>query len=53
MKKFIHLYDHDLRDIVIAHFDLEPEQVATVYTEDEDGNTEFYVEVEENYDERN
>ena len=55
MKRFIRLYDEDLRNLVMEKYDLRPEQVMSVYTDEVIGygmgeHTEpvFYIEVEEN-----
>ena len=54
MKKIMRLYDEDLRNLVMEKYDLRPEQVTSVFTEDVvgygmDEHTEpvFYIEVEE------
>lgn len=55
MKKIMRLYDEDLRNLVMEKYDVRPEQVTSVFTEDVvgygmDEHTEpvFYIEVEEN-----
>jgi Zn-dependent oligopeptidase len=55
MKKLTRFYAEDLRDMVMEKYDLRPEQVSTVFTEEVVGygmneHTEpvFYIEVEEN-----
>ena len=59
MKKFTRFYDEDLRDMVIEKYDLRPEQVTIVLTEEvigygtgETTKPVFYIEVEENENER-
>lgn len=51
MKRFMRLYDEDLRAIVMEKYDLRPSQVTSVYTEEVDDNENvkpiFYIEVEE------
>lgn len=54
MKKIMRLYDEDLRNLVMEKYDLRPEQVTSIFTEDVvgygmDEHTEpvFYIEVEE------
>ena len=52
MKRFMRLYDEDLRAMVMEKYDLRPSQVTSVFTEevvDEDERVEpvFYIEVEE------
>lgn len=55
MKKLMRLYDEDLRAIVMEKYDLRPEQVTSIYTEECRGYGQgehyepvFYIEVEEN-----
>lgn len=55
MKKIIRLYDEDLRNMVMEKYDVRPEQVTSIFTEEVIGygmneHTEpvFYIEVEEN-----
>ena len=54
MKRFMRLYDEDLREMVMEKYDLSPNQVTSVFTEEVVGqgmneHTEpvFYIEVEE------
>lgn len=54
MKKITRLFDEDLRAMVMEKYDLRPEQVTSVFTEEVVGygleeHTEpvFYIEVEE------
>ena len=54
MKKLMRLYDEDLREMVMEKYDLRPDQVTSVFTEEVVGqgmneHTEpvFYIELEE------
>lgn len=54
MKKLTRFYDDDLREIIIEKYNLKPEQVTSVFTEELVGYHEgehlepvFYIEVEE------
>ena len=54
MKRLMRLYDEDLRAMVMERYDLRPNQVTSVYTEevkgygmDEHIEPVFYIEVEE------
>ena len=54
MKKIMRLFDEDLRAMVVEKYNLRPEQVTSVFTEEVVGygleeHTEpvFYIEVEE------
>lgn len=54
MKKIMRFYDEDLRSMVMERYDLRPEQVISVFTEevvgygmDEHTEPVFYIEVEE------
>lgn len=55
MKRLMRLYDEDLRAMVMEKYDLRPEQVTSIYTEEVVGygmgervEPVFYIEVEEN-----
>ena len=55
MKKLMRLYDEDLRAMVMEKYDLCPEQVTSIYTEETVGygmgehiEPVFYIEVQEN-----
>ena len=55
MKRFVRLYDEDLRAMVMERYDVRPEQVTSIYTEEITGygvgervEPVFYIEVEEN-----
>jgi hypothetical protein len=50
LKKFVRLYDEDLREMVMEHYDAKPTQVVSVYTEEVDEDTDevtpvYYIEV--------
>jgi len=54
MKKLMRLYDEDLRALVMEKYDLRPEQVTSIYTQECVGYGQgeryepvFYIEVEE------
>lgn len=54
MKKIMRLYDEDLREMVMEKYDLRPEQVTSIFTEECRGSgmnehmePVFYIEVEE------
>ena len=54
MKKLMRFYDEDLRAMIMEKYDLRPEQVRSVFTEeivgyglDEHTEPIFYIEVEE------
>lgn len=59
MKRILRLYDDDIRDILMEHFDCTPDEIISVYTEDYDEENNvvkpiFYIEIEEkNNEERN
>ena len=54
MKRIMRFYDEDLKEMVMEKYDLRPDQVMTVYTEEVKGyglgehvEPVFYIEVEE------
>ena len=54
MKKILRFYEDDFRDMIMEKYDLRPEQLTSVYTEECVGYGEgermepvFYIEVEE------
>ena len=61
MKRYMRLYEDDLRNLVMEHYDVRPSQVTTCYTEEIKGYgiaestvPVFYIEIEEeNENERN
>ena len=50
MKKILRLYEEDIREIVMEHFDCKPSEIVSIYTEDVDDDENvtpiFYIEVE-------
>lgn len=55
MKRFIRLYDEDLRRLVMEHYDVRPSQVTSTFTEEVVGQgmgehtvPVYYIEIEEN-----
>ena len=51
MKRILRLYDEDIRKILMEHFNCQPSEIISIYTEDVDENDNrtpvFYIEIEE------
>jgi len=46
MKKIIRLFDDDIREIIEKYYEVKPDKVTSVFSQDEEGCDEFYIEVE-------